>query len=177
MSDSQRAGPGPPAVLPRMAVATPTPWQPQVTSWSSNSSMAAPLPQGYSYEEQQASESQDSSGQFRFLPGQHSSQDSQSTPSLSNRSVPKFLQDSWARGEPQPGPQRQPPPPPPLPPGKTVTFATTGHKLVAPDDEADYQNALSSNAYCNSSVVMCRSPNSSGYTLSTHPDFCSWKCI
>jgi len=70
---------------------------------------------------QQAVGSQDSSGQFRFLPGQRSSQDSQSTPSLSNRSVPRFLEEAWARGEPQQQGARQapsmPPPPPPPPPG------------------------------------------------------------
>ena len=118
---AQRVAPTPPAVLPRVAVAAPAPapWQAPMPSWHANSSAVAPMSQQYGYEEQQASGSQDSSSHFRFLPGQGSSQDSQSTPSLSNRSVPKFLEDSWACGEPQQGATRQTqaPPVPPPPPG------------------------------------------------------------
>ena len=107
-------------MLPRVAVAAP--WQAPMPSWHANSSAVVPVAQQYGYEEQQAAGSQDSSSHFRFLPGQGSSQDSRSTPSLSNRSVPKFLEESWARGEPQQGGTRQaqaPPVPPPPPPGRT----------------------------------------------------------
>ena len=121
VSPAQRAAPGPPAVLPRVAVAAPAPWQAPMPSWHANSSAVVPTSQQYGYDEQQASGSQDSSSHFRFLPGQGTSQDSQSTPSLSNRSVPKFLEESWARGEPQQGAARQAqaPPVPPAPPGRT----------------------------------------------------------
>lgn len=126
-SDALSAAPAqrafaPPPVLPR--VAAQAPWQPGIPSWHANSPAVAAAPQGFGYEQQQQQpgqgSSQDSSSNFRFLPGQAFSQDSQSTPSLSNRSVPKFLEDSWARGEPQPGPTRQPqaPPAPPPPPGR-----------------------------------------------------------
>ena len=125
ISNAQRAAPAPPAVLPRVAVAAPAPWQTLTAPWSANSSMMPAASRGTWQEEQQASGSQDSSGQFRFLPGQRSSQDSQSTPSLSNRNVPRFLQDSWERGEPQPGPQRHPPPPPPPPPGTDANLPTS----------------------------------------------------
>lgn len=118
---TQRAAPAPPAVLPRVAVAAAAPWQAPMPSWHANSSAVAPVAQQYGYEEQQAAGSQDSSSHFRFLLGQGSSQDSRSTPSLSNRSVPKFLEDSWAHGEPQQGATRQAqaPPVPPPPPGRT----------------------------------------------------------
>ena len=108
-------------------MAGPTPNYPQTNSWSAANSIVMPShhqQQGsVIIDSQQAVGSQDSSGQFRFLPGQRSSQDSQSTPSLSNRSVPRFLEEAWARGEPQQQGARQapsmppPPPPPPPPPG------------------------------------------------------------
>ncbi|KAL0034341.1 hypothetical protein WJX77_009981 [Trebouxia sp. C0004] len=128
VSSAQWATNAPPVVLPRVAVAGPTPNYPQINSWSAASSTVMP-----SYHQQQGSiiidsqqalGSQDSSAQFRFLPGQRSSQDSQSTPSLSNRSVPRFLEEAWARGEPQQQGPRQapsmPPPPSPPPPGAGI---------------------------------------------------------
>ncbi len=125
VSSAQWATNAPPVVLPRVAVAAPTPNYPQTNSWSAANSIVMPShhqQQGsVIIDSQQAVGSQDSSGQFRFLPGQRSSQDSQSTPSLSNRSVPRFLEEAWARGEPQQQGARQapsmPPPPPPPPPG------------------------------------------------------------
>ena len=131
---SAMGAPAPPPVLPR--VAAQDPWQqPGVPSWHANSpALAPPPPQGFGYEQQQQpgqGSSQDSSSNFRFLPGQALSQDSQSTPSLSNRSVPKFLEESWARGEPQPSARRQPqaPPAPPPPPGRNLPG--TSHNLQA----------------------------------------------
>ena len=125
VSSSQWAAPPPPTVLPRVAVAPPVPNSyPQTNSWSATNSIVMPghHQQGsVIVDSQQAPGSQDGSGQFRFLPGQRSSQDSQSTPSLSNRSVPRFLEEAWARGEPEQQGSRQgpplPPPPPPPPPG------------------------------------------------------------
>lgn len=108
----------PPAVLPRVAVAAPAPMYSQTNSWSGSGSTVMPMhqPSSSMIETPQASDSQGSSSQFRFLPGQPSSQDSQSTPSLSNRSVPRFLEEQWVKGEPeQPGLRQAPPPPPPLP--------------------------------------------------------------
>lgn len=56
-------------------------------------------------------------GRFQFQPlGQPMSPSSNSTPSLSGRSVkamPAFLEEAWARGEP--GPSNARPSPPPLP--------------------------------------------------------------
>ncbi|KAL3156740.1 hypothetical protein ABBQ38_001015 [Trebouxia sp. C0009 RCD-2024] len=140
---AQRA-PAPPPVLPR--VAAQAPWQPGIPSWHANSPAAAAPPQSFGYEQQQQQpgqgSSQDSSSNFRFLPGQAFSQDSQSTPSLSNRSVPKFLEDSWARGEPQPSPRRQPqaPPAPPPPPGAY----TAGSQGVLSQRRSLAANALAS---------------------------------
>ncbi len=120
VSSAQWATNAPPVVLPRVAVAGPTPNYPQTNSWTAANSIVMPShhQQGsVIIDSQQAVGSQDSSGQFRFLPGQRSSQDSQSTPSLSNRSVPRFLEEAWARGEPQQqGPRQAPPMPPPPPP-------------------------------------------------------------
>ena len=139
VSSTQWASNAPPMVLPRVAVAAPTPNYPQTNTWSAANSIVMPShhqQQGsVIIDSQQAVASQDSSGQFRFLPGQHSSQDSQSTPSLSNRSVPRFLEEAWARGEPQQqGPRQAPsmPPPPPPPPLGT-------HYLHAPGTHACQQ--------------------------------------
>ena len=81
-------------------------------------------PQAYVGQPQQAPPSIGSQGsgqaRFQFQPlGQPSSPQSQSTPSLSGRSlsgksVPRFLEEAWARGEPS-GPPKLRPGPPPLP--------------------------------------------------------------
>lgn len=132
LSDSQWTANPPPSVLPRVAVAAPVASYPQPNSWSATNSVMMPghHQQGsVIIDSQQAPGSQDSSGQFRFLPGQRFSQDSQSTPSLSNRSVPRFLEEAWANSEPQQqgsgqGPPMPPPPPPP-PPGAVLLHETS----------------------------------------------------
>ena len=100
-------------------------------------SVAYQTPQAYAGQPQQAPPSIGSQGsgqgRFQFQPlGQPSSPQSQSTPSLSGRSlsgksVPRFLEEAWARGEPS-GPSNSRQGPPPLP-GKHGNAINNGAML------------------------------------------------
>lgn len=101
----------PPTVLPRHAVPQPGPQFQQATALQYAQPAGVMPGQGYAIQPQQLRQGS-AQGQFEFQPvGQPPSLQSHSTPSMSGRTVPRFLEEAWQRGEPGPSGNRQGPPP------------------------------------------------------------------